>query len=66
MRRKQSQQPSQRRVSGAIVRRKSSITNQEGESAAGPSSTHEGVTGKKETYPEKAAKEARALFAKDD
>jgi phospholipase D1/2 len=64
MRRKQSQQPSQRRVSGAIVRRKSSITNQEGESAAGPSSTHEGVTGRKETYPEKQRKKLELYLQK--
>jgi phospholipase D1/2 len=64
MRRKQSQQPSQRRVSGAIIRRKSSVTNQEGESAAGPSSTHEGVTGKKETYPEKQRKKLELYLQK--
>ncbi|KAJ6026748.1 hypothetical protein N7499_004847 [Penicillium canescens] len=64
MRRKQSQQPSQRRVSGAIIRRKSSVTNQEGESAAGPPSTHEGVTGKKETYPEKQRKKLELYLQK--
>ncbi|KAJ5632999.1 hypothetical protein N7490_009338 [Penicillium lividum] len=43
---KQTQQH-QRRSSGALTRRKSSITNpQEGESAVAPSSTHEGAQGK--------------------
>ncbi|KAJ5857612.1 hypothetical protein N7455_008506 [Penicillium solitum] len=62
---KQNQQPHQRRASGPLVRRKSSITNQEGDSAAGPSSTHEGVSGaKKETYPGKQRKKLEVYLQK--
>ncbi|KAJ5594526.1 uncharacterized protein N7459_000734 [Penicillium hispanicum] len=64
---KQTQQPQpQRRPSGALTRRKSSITNaQEGESAAGPSSTHEGApSGKRETYPERQRKKLEMYLQK--
>ncbi|OQE37263.1 hypothetical protein PENCOP_c010G03743 [Penicillium coprophilum] len=64
MKKKQSQQPHQRRPSGPLVRRKSSITNQEGDSAAGPSSTHEGASGRKETYPEKQRKKLELYLQK--
>jgi phospholipase D1/2 len=59
---KQGQQPHQRRVSGGITRRKSSITNQEGDSAAGPPSVHEG--GKKETYPGRQRKKLELYLQK--
>ncbi|KAJ6145888.1 hypothetical protein N7497_007870 [Penicillium chrysogenum] len=62
---KQNQQSHQRRVSGPLARRKSSITNQEGDSAAGPSSTHEGVSGaRKETYPGKQRKKLELYLQK--
>ncbi|KAJ5119591.1 hypothetical protein N7448_010260 [Penicillium atrosanguineum] len=56
----------QRRPSGVgpLARRKSSITNQEGESAAGPSSVHEGVGGKRETYPERQRKKLEMYLQK--
>ncbi|KAJ5377861.1 Phospholipase D1 [Penicillium cataractarum] len=54
----------QRRPSQGIARRKSSITNQEGESAAGPSSTHEGAGGKRETYPERQRKKLELYLQK--
>ncbi|CAG7927859.1 unnamed protein product [Penicillium olsonii] len=63
---KQSQQPHSRRASGALVRRKSSITNQESESAGalGPSSTHEGAGARKETYPGKQRKKLELYLQK--
>ncbi|KAJ5154116.1 Phospholipase D eukaryota [Penicillium coprophilum] len=64
MKKKQSHQPHQRRPSAPLVRRKSSITNQEGDSAAGPSSTHEGASGRKETYPEKQRKKLELYLQK--
>ena len=62
--RKQSQQH-QRRPSG-VSRRKSSIGNPQGEeSAAAPSSTHEGVQGgRKETYPERQRKKLEIYLQK--
>lgn len=54
----------QRRPSQGIARRKSSITNQEGESAAGPSSTHEGAGGRRETYPERQRKKLELYLQK--
>jgi phospholipase D1/2 len=67
IKKKQSQQPHQRRISGPLARRKSSITNQEGEctAAAGPSSTHEGISGaRKETYPGKQRKKLELYLQK--
>ncbi|KAG0154796.1 hypothetical protein PDIDSM_366 [Penicillium digitatum] len=62
---KQNQLPHQPRVSGPLARRKSSITDQEGDSAAGPSSTHEGVSGaRKETYPGKQRKKLEVYLQK--
>ncbi|KAJ5930730.1 Phospholipase D eukaryota [Penicillium verhagenii] len=62
---KQTQQH-QRRPSGPLARRKSSITNpQEGESAITPSLTHEGAQGgKKETYPERQRKKLEMYLQK--
>ncbi|KAJ6009753.1 hypothetical protein N7522_004769 [Penicillium canescens] len=60
MRRKQSQQPSQRRVSGAIIRRKSSVTNQEGETSLYPRRSDR----EKETYPEKQRKKLELYLQK--
>ncbi|KAJ5198383.1 uncharacterized protein N7498_007500 [Penicillium cinerascens] len=59
-------QQHQRRPSGVgpLARRKSSITNQEGESAAGPSSVHDGVGGKRETYPERQRKKLEMYLQK--
>jgi phospholipase D1/2 len=56
----------QRRPSGIgpLARRKSSITNQEAESAAGPSSVHEGGGGKRETYPERQRKKLEMYLQK--
>ncbi|KAJ5566301.1 Phospholipase D eukaryota [Penicillium sp. DV-2018c] len=59
---KQGQQPPQPRASGGIARRKSSITNHEGDSAAGPSSVHEG--GRKETYPGRQRKKLELYLQK--
>ncbi|KAF9245577.1 hypothetical protein DTO013E5_3428 [Penicillium roqueforti] len=65
MKKKQNQQAHQRRVSGPLPRRKSSLTNQEGDTAAGPSSTNEGVSGvRKETYPEKQRKKLELYLQK--
>lgn len=59
---KQTQQHS-RRSSVGISRRKSSITNPQGEeSAAAPSSTHEG--GRRETYPERQRKKLEMYLQK--
>ncbi|KAJ5780902.1 hypothetical protein N7457_006062 [Penicillium paradoxum] len=60
---KQSQQPHQRKVSGPLARRKSSITNPEGDSAAGPSSAHEGGA-RKETYPGRQRKKLELYLQK--
>ncbi|KAJ5613486.1 hypothetical protein N7528_007140 [Penicillium herquei] len=62
---KQTQQH-QRRPSGALARRKSSLTNAEGgEPAAGPSSTYEGTTGaKRESYPERQRKKLEMYLQK--
>lgn len=58
-------QQHQRRPSGPLARRKSSIANAEGESVAGPSSTHEGATGgKRETYPERQRKKLEMYLQK--
>ncbi|KAJ5152874.1 Phospholipase D1 [Penicillium canariense] len=54
----------QRRPSQGITRRKSSITNQDGEPAAAPSSTHEGVGGRRETYPERQRKKLELYLQK--
>ncbi|KAJ5116472.1 hypothetical protein N7456_000820 [Penicillium angulare] len=64
---KQGQQQQQRRSSsGPLARRKSSLTNApEGESVAGPSSTHEGTPGgKRETYPERQRKKLEMYLQK--
>jgi len=63
---KSKNQQHQRRPSGAgpLARRKSSITNQEGEPAAGPSSVHEGVGGRRETYPERQRKKLEMYLQK--
>lgn len=54
----------QRRPSQGITRRKSSITNQEGESAAGPSATHEGAGVRRESYPERQRKKLELYLQK--
>ncbi|OQE29756.1 hypothetical protein PENSTE_c002G03536 [Penicillium steckii] len=58
-RKKKQTQQHQRRPSAGIARRKSSITNQEGESAAG-----EGAVGKRETYPERQRKKLEMYLQK--
>ncbi|KAJ5463562.1 hypothetical protein N7475_008506 [Penicillium sp. IBT 31633x] len=60
---KQNQQPHQRKASTSLARRKSSITNQEGDSAAGPSSAHEGGL-RKETYPGRQRKKLELYLQK--
>ncbi|KAJ5162428.1 hypothetical protein N7492_007820 [Penicillium capsulatum] len=60
---KKQTQSHSRRPSVAISRRKSSITNPQGdESAAAPSSTHEGV--RRETYPERQRKKLEMYLQK--
>ncbi|KAJ5726457.1 uncharacterized protein N7483_007814 [Penicillium malachiteum] len=62
---KKQNQQHQRRPSGALTRRKSSLTNAEGEPAAGPSSTYEGTTGaKRESYPERQRKKLEMYLQK--
>ncbi|CAI7594250.1 unnamed protein product [Penicillium pancosmium] len=58
-RKKKQTQQHQRRPSAGIARRKSSITNQNGESEAG-----EGAAGKRETYPERQRKKLEMYLQK--
>lgn len=58
-RKKKQTQQYQRRPSAGIARRKSSITNQDGESGAG-----EGAVGKRETYPERQRKKLEMYLQK--
>lgn len=59
-------QQHQRRPSGPVALRKSSIPNPpDGETAAGPSSVHEGASGgRKETYPERQRKKLEIYLQK--
>ncbi|KAH2350397.1 hypothetical protein KXW91_002552 [Aspergillus fumigatus] len=59
------QQQGQRRLSGGISRRQSSITNTEGETNAGPSGAAEpGQSTKREPYPERQRKKLEAYLQK--
>nr|UHS16742.1 phospholipase POX09635 [Penicillium oxalicum] len=53
-----------RRPSQGLLRRKSSIANQEGEAAGGPASTLDGAGGRRETYPERQRKKLELYLQK--